>query len=143
MKKALYAAVIATAMLVGTSAASAATLDINLQASGINQLQNGNVTQRALSAAAAIGNTANDTSVSSTAVSAVQLATMDLSVNQGDGGIVNGNGLLAGVNQTVGGAVDQASASLAGTGNLGAGSTISSTAANLGQSATMNVRVRH
>ena len=143
MKKLFLSAIGTIAMIAGVSAASAATLDINLQASGISQVQRGDVTQRALSAAAAIGSTANDTSVSSTAVSAAQLATMDLSVNQGDGGLVNGNGLLSGIDQTVVGAVDQASASLAGTGSLGAGSSISSTAANLGQSATMNVRVRH
>lgn len=141
VQKNVLSILVASAVMAMASAASAEVLSINLQGANVGQLQNGNVTQRALSAAAAVGNTGNNVDVSSTAASIGQNASMDLGVSQ-DASFLDANLLSSGIGQTVNGVVDQASASIAGTGNLGANSSISSTAANIGQSASMTVRVR-
>ena len=143
MKKifSLAIAAVAAFTMAASPAAAQTVLSIHLGASQTNQVQNGNVTQRALSAAAAVGSTGIDADVSSTAVNAVQLSSMEVDVSQTDSTLANASAFAAQANQVVNGAVDQASASIAGTGNLGAGSSITSTAANLGTSASITVKV--
>lgn len=141
MKKSVLFAAAAIAFV--AVPASAADIDVNLTGTNVGQLQNGPVTQNALAVAASVGNAGNNVDIAATAVSAAQLAAVDLNVGQGASGVLNANVLATQVAQVLSGSVDQTSTSLSGTGGtLGNGGVITSTAANLGQSATVNARVR-
>ena len=140
-KKFFSGIIAASALAMAAGHAAAAEYDINLSGISSAQVQTGDVTQAALSAAAAVGTTGNDVDISSTAVNAAQIANVSSDVSQSVDGTVNGNGQLALVGQSVEGAVTQASASIAGSGDLGAGSSITSLAANLGQSASVSLKV--
>lgn len=122
-----------------SSAASATDLNINLQGTLVGQ-QVGPVVQKAASAAAAIGSTGTNANITSTAVNGANLATVEQTIDQLDSSFVNGNGLATVVSQSTASA-NQAALSIAGSGNLGAGSSISSTAANLANSANVTVHV--
>ncbi len=139
MKKLFVTA--AVAALTTAAPAFASTLNINLSGVNATQTQNGNVAQRAASVAAAVGETGTSVDISSTAVDAVQMADVSVAIDQGAGAFVNGNALGSAVTQRVSGSVNQAGLSIAGSGDLGAGSTIASTMANIGQNAGMTVKV--
>ena len=140
MKKiALFTAVAAASIAFAGAPAMASTLDINLGAAGASQTQNGAVTQVAISAAAAVGHTGDYADVTSTAVDGAQLANVTNDVSQAAN--YNVNATLTGTSQVLNGAVTQAGLSIAGTGDLGAHSSIASTMANLGQSTTVAVKV--
>ena len=130
------------ALVFAANGATAATYDVNLQGVTAAQDQVGDTTQRALALSAAVGDTGNNVDVSATGASIAQNMNVASNIGQDVGGTINGNGQLIEATQNLDGAVDQASAALAGTGDLGAGSSISSVAANMGQNLSIDVRVR-
>jgi hypothetical protein len=137
-KKFFAASVAAIAMLTIGAPASAGTLDVNLGAQGATQNLQGNSTQVAGSLAAAIGDTGDYVDVNSTGVNATQLADVANDVTQG--ATYDVNAAVTGTKQLVNGNIRQFGISAAGTGDLGAHSSISSTMANLGQSTSVDVK---
>lgn len=132
--------IVAVAALTTAVPAFASTLDINLSGTNVNQLQDGAVTQGALSAAVAVGNVGNYSDVTSTAVDGAQMANVDQTISQV--ATYNVNAVSNNVNQHVNGAVGQLSASLAGSGSIADHSSVASTAASLGQNAGVTVRIK-
>jgi hypothetical protein len=139
MSKKFFSTAIAAAALMVGAPAFASTLDVNLGAQGSTQNIQGDVGQVAISAAAAVGNTGEYVDVSSTAVDAGQIADVTNDVTQT--ATYNVNAGLTATKQLINGNVTQLGLSVAGTGDLGAHSSIASTMANLGQSTSVTVKV--
>jgi Flp pilus assembly protein TadG len=139
MIKKFFAASVAAIAMLTAAPALAGTLDVNLGAQGATQNLQGNSAQVAISAAAAVGHTGDYVDVNSTAVNATQLADVANDVTQG--ATYDVNAAVTGTRQLVNGNIRQVGVSIAGTGDLGAHSSISSTMANLGQSTSVDVKV--
>ncbi|MEO6536119.1 MAG: hypothetical protein ABIT47_00355 [Candidatus Paceibacterota bacterium] len=140
MKKFLSFALVSAIAIAAATPATASVLNINLESVTTAQSQAGNLNQQALSVAARVGTVGNDDAVTSTAANIGQMVTQNIGVNQ-DPSFVNGNVLADAVGQSVNGAVKQVAVSVAGTGSVGSGGSVSSTAANIGQMATVTVNV--
>lgn len=141
MKKIVLSSIIAAAGLAFASHAAAADYDISLGVNGITQDQLGDVNQAALAVSAAVGEAGDYVNIDASAITAVNLNTLTSEVTQSVDGVVNGDGQLAVVDQSIEGALTQASTSLAGSGDLGTGSIIGSSALALGNLNSMTFTV--
>ena len=143
MKKVFGSIALIAAALIGTQA-SAETVDVNLGIAGISQNVSEITGQTSTSVAIAVGEVTSSSEVASTAINAVNLANLDVDVAQADdaAGLADINALASGAVQNLTQATSQAATSLAGSGSVSNGSSLTSMAANLANSATVSVRVR-
>lgn len=139
MKKFFLIAAASIVALGVAAPASATTLNLDLSLVSTTQQQAG-ANQSAVSLAGNVGPVMNSNTVASTAANIGQNAVQDIGLDQNNGGLVNGAGLLSAVSQSEG-MVNQAAASVAGTGPAGNYNSVTGMAANLGQNAQTTVRI--
>lgn len=139
MKK-FFSIALASAALVSAAPAFAAAVNIDLTSMHVDQYQDDNVNQTAVSAAAAIGSIVNSNQILSTAVNVGQLASETVVVDQ-TAWLGNLAAERVTLDQQVDGRTTQHALSIAGSGSQNTANLTSSTAANLGQSANLSVNV--
>lgn len=140
-KTIIVAAAAAAALLSAAVPANAAVVNLNIGAASIDQDVMQETNQGAASIALAIGTVHDGSDVSSDAINGVNLASMDMSVDQTTGGFLNGNLLLGSVDQTLNDVTNQGAFSLAGSGSVYNGSSLSSLAANIANQASVTINV--
>lgn len=140
MKKFLSFAMISAAALIATPA-MASTVSFDLSKLTIAENVNGPVNQTAISVAARVGSVGNNDTVDSTAATIANNGSLDATISQ-SASFLDANGLVSGMTQNVNGSLNQMAVSLAGTGSTGSYSSLTSTAATIGNNASMTVKVK-
>jgi hypothetical protein len=123
------------ALALGTPA-YAADIDVGINATSVTQTA-GPVTQIGGAVAAAVGETGNNVDIAASTTNAVNAAAVDGTIEQANGGSVNG-ALNAGLITQTAVTAGQTAISVAGSGDLGAGSSITATATNVANAAAFN-----